>query len=126
MKRSRGTGSLVNRRRTAPSFRAVSERTSFIDIKVNGKFVRVVGVYMLHSGYQDADVDQVYDTLEGVVDEAGANHPHCIIAGDFNAEVGTLTEHYNSSILGPHGISHRSSRRESADPSLRSSVRDRN
>ena len=109
-KGSRGTGFLVHRRWKIASFRAMGERVSFIDVRIKNKTARIVGVYMPHGGYPEQQVDAIYDVLDSILDGGRKNKYYTAAAGDFNAEVGIWDEHYDSNVLGCHGLPRRNSR----------------
>ena len=71
---------------------------------------RIIAVYMPHSGYPDEDVEAVYASLERILQEARRKKMRSILAGDFNAEVGSREEFDDPSILGLHGVPLRSRR----------------
>ena len=100
----RGVGFFVHRK-WAPfiqQFVAISERVSYIKIRHKNKRLVMVSVYFPHTGYPDAMVQEVYDTVEAILDEARSRKEDVIVAGDFNAEVGERNEFDNPHFVGKH------------------------
>ena len=72
--------------------------------------MRCVAVYMPHGGYKDEEVDAVYDALEVECREARAKHLSLVIAGDFNAQVGSRGDDDDERIIGVNPGPRRSAR----------------
>ena len=56
-------------------------------LNVNGKKLRVVAVYMPHTGYSEEKVDEIYEILDSIIDDARKKNMHVILGGDWNAKV---------------------------------------
>ena len=65
VKGSRGVGFFVHRRWKAgfEAFHAKSERVGVLDITIAGVALRLIVVYMPHTGYSDEEVESVYQTV---------------------------------------------------------------
>ena len=102
----RGVGFLVHKRWTKwlKSFTPVNERVACITLQRQKLKLQLIGVYFPHSGYPDSDVQQLYDTLECLLHESRTNRQHVVIAGDFNAEIGTRRETDNQKLIGSWSI----------------------
>ena len=92
------------------NFNAINERIAYLDIKVRTWKFRIVTAYFPHSGYSDACVQNVYDTLSTITEEARAQHLHIVITGDFNAQVGKRNDDDNTTTLGPFALEPSNSR----------------
>ena len=108
-KGSRGTGLLVHRKWKIASLEQRGERVSFIDVCIKNKTARIVSVYTPHCCYLEQQVDAICEVVDSILDE-GKNKYHTAVAEDFNAEVGIWDEHYDSNVLGCHGLPRRNSR----------------
>ena len=69
-------------------FTRINERIAYIDLDTSACNVRVATAYFPHCGYPDAHVQQMYDVLTALHDEAAKQKRTTIITGDFNAQVG--------------------------------------
>eukprot|EP00959_Pyramimonas_sp_CCMP1952_P337039 7057766-Pyramimonas_sp.AAC.1 len=49
---------------------------------------RFIAVYMPHGGDADADVEDMYNSIEGLLSEVRALRRSCVLGGDWNATVG--------------------------------------
>ena len=70
------------------AFSCLSDRFCFLDIDSLNSRLRVVGVYMSHSGHDDAFNDAVYFQIDEVVDAGQKQAIPVVLAGDFNAQIG--------------------------------------
>ena len=74
------------------SFEAISDRVSALTIKINRLHsLKIVQVYMPTSEYDDEDVEEVYETVEQVLQQKSAYYN--MVIGDFNAKIGIASEH---------------------------------
>ena len=107
-----GVGFIVHNRHDGQHlFAAVSERLATLWLTLAGLKVKLFGVYMPDSTYCDAEVETVYNQLDfHLRDCTCKRHRHCIVAGDFNARVGSQDFYDDISILGSGGLPDRNSR----------------
>ena len=68
------------------------------------------GVYMPDSSYPDQDVEVVYEQLGERLRSCSFKSWRCLVAGDFNAEVGQQEDSDDLGILGPGGLPVRNAR----------------
>ena len=94
VKGSRGVGFLVHRRWKAgfKAFYAKSERVGVLDITIAGVALRLIVVYMPHTGYSDEEVESVYQTVGEARREGARQKRRVAVGGDFNAVVGKWVE----------------------------------
>ena len=88
----------------------VNERLAFLDISNRGIWARIVSAYFPHSGYSDAHIQSMYTALSAIHKEALSHKYHFILAGDFNAEVGSRLDSDSSRVVGPCGLHSENSR----------------
>ena len=102
----RGVGFLVHKKWTKwlKSFTPLNERAACLTLQKQRLKIKVVGVYFPHSGYPDDAVQQVYDTLECILHDSRTKKEHVVIAGDFNAEIGTRRETDNQKLIGEWSV----------------------
>ena len=102
----RGVGFLVHKRwiKWLKSFTPVNERLACLSLQKQRLKINIVGVYFPHSGYPDDTVQEIYDKLECILHESRTNRQHVVIAGDFNAEVGTRQEIDNEKLIGSWSV----------------------
>jgi len=106
-----GVGFLVHHRHPKQKFIAVNARLGVLNVRLGSLKLQVVGVYMPDSTYSDEEVDTVYNQLDfHLRDCTCKGHRHCIVAGDFNARVGSQDFYDDISILGSGGLPNRNSR----------------
>eukprot|EP00959_Pyramimonas_sp_CCMP1952_P207007 4330310-Pyramimonas_sp.AAC.1 len=67
---------------------------------------------MPRGGDDDADVDKVYDRIEGLLYGARALRRTRLLGGDWNATVGARQPSDDADVVGPRGIGHRNARRQ--------------
>ena len=92
-------------------FTALNERVAFLSLNLGGLRVKLFGVYFPDSSYCDLEVESVYSQLDSqLLDCACDIRTHCIVAGDFNARVGSQDTYDDVSILGSGGLPGRNSR----------------
>ena len=99
-------GFLVHKRwtRWLKGFTPINERLACLTLQRQKLKMKIVGVYFPHSGYPDDAVQELYDKLECVLHESRSNREHVVIAGDFNAEVGTRREIDNQKLIGSWSV----------------------
>ena len=83
------------------SFRAVTNRLAFIDVKAAGRSARLIAVYMPDSSHPECEVEEVYAQLDAILEDARRRGIAPVVAGDLNAEVGQRDEYDDPAILGP-------------------------
>ena len=64
-------------------------------------------VYMPTSEYEDDEAEELYDTIEEILEEDGKGDTNSIILGDWNSTVG---EESYKNIAGSHGLGRRNHR----------------
>ena len=70
-------------------FQAISPRLAALDVQVApAKSVRIVSGYFPPCGYPDAAVEEIYDMISGLLEQAKHSRIIVIIGADCNAEVG--------------------------------------
>ena len=107
----RGIGFLLTKRWTQTRFKPTSERTASLDVKIaKGTHLRIIGVYMPHTGYSDVAVEEVYAELDHERESAHVAGHCTIIVGDMNAQIGPQTELDDPKIIGNNPASSRNSR----------------
>ena len=89
---SRGVGFLLHKRWQHKEFRAVTERLGVLDVSVGSTVLSLLGIYMPHGSCDDDEVEAAYSILENELKSATARGNKCVVAGDFNAEVGSWRE----------------------------------
>lgn len=108
----KGTAIILHRR-WAKCFRAfhpMNERTSAIDMKIAGRFIRLIAIYMPTAWNADSEVEDAYASLTDLCIEGLKRGRCCFIVGDFNAVVGPSTEVDDRRSVGEHGIGTRNDR----------------
>lgn len=106
IKGKRGVGFLIKNHKVI-NFKVMSERLSLIDIIVNQRKIRLLGVYMPHCGYADAHIEAMYSEVDVVIGDARQKGMQVILAGDFNAEVGRTSKYVfedNQKVIGESGL----------------------
>ena len=66
----------------------ISDRIMGIDVKIGGKRVRVISVYMPHAGYSWSDFEECIEDITILTSEATRLNMNIIIGGDFNLSLG--------------------------------------
>ena len=85
-----GVGYLLNRKLTLFHFNPISARVATLDVRSDlGVKWRIIGVYMPYSMQPQEDVDATYAIIDAEVAGTRQGQYNLIVAGDFNAEVGT-------------------------------------
>jgi endonuclease/exonuclease/phosphatase family metal-dependent hydrolase len=85
-----GAAILVHKRHVPRVSRsaAVGDRIIFVDVTVGGRKLRIIAVYLPHSGYERSLLDETYDQLGLVISEAQAAGRAIVLGGDFNSQSG--------------------------------------
>ena len=98
----RGVGFLVNGEWSAyiSNFVPINERVAYLRIIKHGIKLTIIGVYFPHTGYSDDKVQEMYDLLVPIIDEARSRKDHIIVGGDFNAEIGRHSEQDDAKYAG--------------------------
>ena len=98
----RGVGFLVNRQWSSfiSNFVPINERIAYLRITKHKVKLTIIGVYFPHTGYADNTVQEMYDILATLVDEAQTRKDHIIVGGDFNAEIGAHNEQDDAKYVG--------------------------
>jgi len=111
---SRGVAFLIHhaRARRIRAFTPVDERIAFLDIDIHSWKLRIITAYFPHTGYSDACVQRMYDTLSTIISEGRKAHLHIILAGDFNAQVGKRGDDDHCRTIGNFGMEPANSRGE--------------
>ena len=111
---TRGVAILVHNRlaRNIRSFHAVDERTCFLDIQIQSLKIRVITAYFPHTGYNDSNIQRMYDTLSTIIHEARAQRLQILLTGDFNAQTGRRNDDDTTTTLGKFALEPASSRGE--------------
>ena len=108
-----GVGFLLHNRWRDFEFAPISCRLATLDLKLTKTFqVRMFSVYMPHGGLPDDEVDTMYSMMDSALERSRRNGHHIILAGDFNAEVGSCMEWDDGTIIGPSPLHNRSARGE--------------
>ena len=106
-----GVGFLLHRRWNHSFFKPISERCASLGIKISSRLnIHIIGAYMPHGGHEDAEVEAVYAEIQQECRKARENDAGIIIAGDFNAEVGSRDDYDNPAILGDNPMPSRNDR----------------
>ena len=95
-----GVGFLVHKQHRKHTFTPVSNRFAILEVKLPIGTCRIFGIYFPDTSRPDNEVDQMYTLLEAHVHQARRRHVHCMLAGDFNAQVGSFTDFDDSRIIG--------------------------
>ena len=106
-----GIGFLLNERHRKHKFQPISERLGILDVRWGRKTYRIFGVYVPDSSHPDIELEIMYAQLDENMRYARSKNHCCILAGDFNAQVGRTEDfdgHFRA--LGPYGFQDRSSR----------------
>lgn len=107
-----GVGILIHARLSKAIKRVtrLSPRVMFLDVQLGSRVMRAICVYMPHSGYDDAEVQLLYDQLDAIRNEAYKRCYLLSICGDWNAEVGCQQHGQEDGAIGPFSIGIRSMR----------------
>ena len=102
----KGTGLILHRRWVSNfrAFHAVNHRVCAVDFDARGHKLRLVAVYMPHGGCDDEEVEGIYGELSQLARGAAALDRACILAGDWNAVVGSSSASVDDNVLGPYGV----------------------
>ena len=73
----------------------ISDRVVALDVCLHSRLSRVVAVYLPHSGYSLAEIDEVYQQISPLIRQAQSRHMQIIIGGDFN----TTLDHSPQSLV---------------------------
>ena len=92
------------------AFMAVSDRTAALDVRMHGHDMTFVGVYMPHSAKDDLLVESVYSAVEDQLQKATRSCRKIVLAGDFNAQVGSAAEGDDGGVVGAKGFGRRNAR----------------
>eukprot|EP00973_Karenia_brevis_P074522 10356361-Karenia_brevis.AAC.1 len=84
-------------------FRAVSERLGLLRLRVGGKIVSLICVYMPHCGYPDIEVEGMYDQISQITGKERALGHQVVIGGDWNAEVASSNWDQKHHPVGAYG-----------------------
>ena len=108
----RGVGFLVNGEWSPfiSNFVPICERVAYLRIIKHNVKLTVIGVYFPHTGYADDTVQEMYDILATIINEAQARKDHIIVGGDFNAEIGAHSEQDDAKYVGQFSIGETNSR----------------
>ena len=110
-KGQRGVGFLLHNRWKHFLFKPISDRLAALDLNpLKETKIRFMAAYFPHTGYSDDDVEALYASIEEECAEARIKRHRVVIAGDFNAEVGTCSELDDPTIIGKSSMSRRSHR----------------
>ncbi|EPB74224.1 hypothetical protein ANCCEY_06713 [Ancylostoma ceylanicum] len=110
---SDSTGFLVDKRRTdCCSFYTVSERASFINVRMVTGYLRVIQVYAATTAHTDDEFDEFLDHVTEALNTRSSASPRkeCtkIVIGDFNAKIGCGNA--EEQFIGPYGFGVRNRR----------------
>ena len=87
-----GVGILVHRKLRKRVIRkiCINDRVMAIDLKLGGKVIRIISVYLPHSGMEDSwnYFQQCFDHIIDLLADAQTNHHSVVIGGDFNLQLG--------------------------------------
>jgi exonuclease III len=86
-----------------------SDRIIAVKLKAETVSMLTVQVYMPTSGYEDDEVEELYDIIEEILGEVGKGETNTIIMGDWNSVVGDKAHH---NTVGPYGLGRRNQRSE--------------
>lgn len=102
---TRGVGFLIHSRwkNKLQRFAPVNERLAYIDIDIYKWKLRIITACFPHSGYCDAHVQRMYDTLSDLRSDALQKKRHTLITGDFNAQVGSRDDDESKTTIGNFG-----------------------
>ena len=108
----RGVGFLVNEEWSSyiSDFAPINERVAYLRIVKNNVKLTIIGVYFPHTGYADDTVQEMYDILATIIDEAQRRKDHIIVGGDFNAEIGAHSEQDDAKYVGQFSMGETNSR----------------
>ncbi|PNF31637.1 hypothetical protein B7P43_G17185 [Cryptotermes secundus] len=81
-----------------------NDRIIALELKAEPVDILIMQVYTPTSEYDDDEVEEVYDTIEEILQEDGRGDTNSIILGDWNSTVGD--ESYQN-IVGSHGLGRR-------------------
>ena len=93
-------------------FTPVDERIAYIDVITGTHRLRIITAYFPHSGYSDAAIQRMYDTISTIISEAREQRLQIILAGDFNAQVGARSEDDTTKSIGIFALEPHNSRGE--------------
>jgi exonuclease III/cell envelope opacity-associated protein A len=102
----RGVALVLNKKRkgSLKKWTAVCDRLGHADLCCGGRPVKVIVVYMPTTGHREDEVDQMYEKLSKVVEEAKARGAAIIGLGDFNAVIGRRGEENEATWHGGHAL----------------------
>ena len=109
---TRGVAFLVHNRwkDKIKRFTPIDERIAYLDIDITRWKLRFITAYFPHSGYSDAHIHKMYDTLSTLKAEAFTQKRNTILTGDFNAQVGSRSDDEGNTTIGRHGMDTSNSR----------------
>ena len=105
-----GVGFIVHERHGDTSFKSVNERLAAVSIVNDMQAWSIFAVYMPHSGHADHEVEALQEQISNLLSESRRRRFDCVLAGDFNAQVGSQSILDDCSVLGPHAFRSRTSR----------------
>ena len=111
---TRGIAFLIHHRwaKHIQRFTPVDERIAYIDVITGTHRLRIITAYFPHSGYSDAAIQRMYDTISTIISEAREQRLQIILAGDFNAQVGARSEDDTTKTIGRFALEPHNSRGE--------------
>jgi exonuclease III len=103
---SSGVAILAHQRweRSVTAFRPISSRVCYLDLTIYQVAVRLVSAYLPHAWHDDGEVEEIYDILSALRQEAARDRRLSIFMGDWNAALGAHplpAERFN---IGDHGL----------------------
>ena len=78
-----------------------NDRIIALNLKAEPVSILIIQVYMPTSEYEDDEVENLYDTIEEILEEDGKGDTNVIALGDWNSAVGDET--YRN-IVRSHGL----------------------
>ena len=106
-----GVGFLLHNRWRHARFKPCSDRAATLDLVLPlQKKICFIAVFFPHGGLPEDQVEALFATVEAECTEARNRKYKLVIAGDFNAEVGSRNDLDDASVIGNCSLTTRSKR----------------
>lgn len=89
-----GVGILLNQKwhHCWSKWEAISPRLGCLEVRFGKMRMSITAAYLPHGGYTDEEVEAVYVQISSLIKPARKKGHSIIVAGDFNAEVGSAKD----------------------------------
>ena len=111
-RRSCGVGFLVHKRWAVGEFIPVNERLASPCVQFHDRLINLIAVYVPDTSRSEEEVDAIYYSMSTLVRQCRKKSDRLVIAGDFNAEVGSRLEEDDPNVIGMNAMTARNARGE--------------